>query len=188
MSLTRDLRQDADYEILWDIVSTFGEVMEYQGSVLNILGIRPESELKHPKSTIYRAIATLILIEDNIDVLYMLITAYRMMEYFYPDEVYNYFKSRLDVSGELEANDLAEQFLELNKDEEFSKAYEKIIEQTKNSKASSDRELEFLFYLAERGEIWKKFKRGYEEQKEQFFRIDNAIKEDKDERQWSNRN
>ncbi len=89
MSLTRDLRQDADYETLWDIVSSFGEVMKYQGSVLNILVIRPESELKYPKSTIKRAIATLILIEDNIDVLYMLITAYRMLGDFYPNEVYN---------------------------------------------------------------------------------------------------
>ena len=158
MSSTTNLRQHEDYETLWDIVYSFEEVMKYQDSALILLAIRPESELKYPKSTIKRALATLILIEDNIDVLLMLATAYLMLGDFYPDEDYNYFRSKLGKIGEFKPDDTenTERFIKEYEDDKVKK----VIEQHQNLQASNIKELEFLFYLAKKGEVWEKYMRG----------------------------
>jgi len=49
--------------------------------------------------------------------------------------------------------------------ERFIKEYaddkvKKVIEQHQNLQASNIKELEFLFYLAKKGEVWEKYMRG----------------------------
>jgi hypothetical protein len=160
MSSITKLRHDSNYGSLWEIVKQFGKVLETDSNSINLLGIRPESELRVPKKTIKRSLATLILLEENNSAIATLASAFLFIENFVDDRIYEYFLPKLKTMGEIriqsgnisteEVQKLGAMVLEDLKDNEFQDNFKAIRNAMSKVHKSAENELQILLNLAEK--------------------------------------
>ena len=155
-AFSSQLRENSDYDSLWEICQRYGDALIDNSNALMMLNIRPESELKIPKITIKRALSALILIEGNKDAVSALIGVYFLLVDFVEDEVYNNLKPHLKTIKESEEKSQDEQALYVSEalgDETFAKRFKRENELKRERRNNLIKALNYLLQLAEREDL-----------------------------------
>ena len=155
-AFSSQLRENSDYDSLWEICKRYGDALIDNSNALMMLNIRPESELKIPKITIKRALSALILIEGNKAAVSALIGVYFLLVDFVEDEVYNNLKPHLKTIKESERKSQDEQALYVSEalgDETFAKRFKREKELKRERRNNLIKELNYLLQLAEREDL-----------------------------------
>jgi len=154
-SYLTQLRENSDYESLWEICHRYGDALMDKSNSLFMLPIRPESDLKIPKITIKRALSALILIEGNRDAVSSLASVYLFLEDFVEDDIYNYLLPHLKTIKDFKdsSSETSMHIAEAFKEEEFSETFDNVKTFLKQRKDTLIDELNFLLRLAEREDL-----------------------------------
>ncbi len=154
MNLTQ-LRENSDYESLWEICHRYGDALMHNSNAIMMLNIRPDSDLGLPKISIKRALSALILIEGNKDAVSALASVYLFLEDFVDDKVYNYFMSYLKTMKEAggKAPEELLYIVDAFKDETFANRFREVNELKGEIRNNLIKEINYLLQLAEREDL-----------------------------------